>query len=142
MAKIGQFLSVEADVSRAQSALSGTTKSLVSISRQTMGIIGRGAVSVVKKEIKATTQKRTGELLKAYRYKVKKDGSEVNVFPKGIKNEGREIFPKVMALNYGTKNGRLKSRGFVQVSERYAESRAYEADIDKMIQKELAKYWK
>ncbi|MBR1722458.1 MAG: hypothetical protein IJ727_08290 [Treponema sp.] len=42
MAKTGQFISVEADVSRAKAALSGTSKSLASISRQIMGIIGKG----------------------------------------------------------------------------------------------------
>ena len=52
------------------------------------------------------------------------------------------IFPKVMALNYGTSNGRLKALGFVQAGEKYAESNAYESEIDKMIQKELDKYWK
>lgn len=141
MAKTGSFLSVEADVSRAQTALAGTSKSLVSISRQAMSIIGKGVRKETIKAIRITTNKRTGELLKAYRYKVKKDGSEVNVFPKALNGEGT-IFPKVMALNYGTSNGRLKALGFVQAGEKYAESNAYESEIDKMIQKELDKYWK
>ena len=141
MAKTGSFLSVEADISRAQTALAGTSKSLASISRQAMGIIGKGVRNETIKAIRITTNKRTGELLKAYRYKVKKDGSEVNVFPKALNGEGT-IFPKVMALNYGTSNGRLKALGFVQSGEKYAESNAYESEIDKMIQKELDKYWK
>jgi hypothetical protein len=139
MAKTGQFLSVELDISRAQTALSGTSKSLVTISRQTLGIIGRGTVDVVKKEIRATTKRRSGELLRSYRYKVKKDGSEMNVFPKGIK--GENIFSKVMALSYGTENGRLRPRGFVQKGNNYIEGSEYEASIDRMIDRELAKYW-
>ena len=140
MAKTGQFISVEADVSRAKAALSGTSKSLASISRQIMGIIGKGVKKETVKAIKALTQKHTGELLKAYRYKVKKDGSEVNVFPKALNGE-ESIFPKAMALSYGTNDGRIKPRGFVQQGEKYAESGAYESDIDKMILKELDKYW-
>lgn len=141
MARTGQFLSVQADVSRAQAALSGTSKSLVTISRKTMGIIGKGVANKIRGEIKALTNKRTGELLKAYRYKVKRDGSEVNVFPKALNGE-KSIFPKVMALSYGTKDGRLKALGFVQAGDRYAESGDYAAELDKMIQKELDKYWK
>lgn len=141
MARTGQFLTVEADISRAQVALAGTSKSLLSISRQTMGIIGRGVANVTTQAVKSSVEKVTGEMWKAYRYKVKKDGSEVTVFPKALKGN-KNIFPKAMALNYGTKDGRLKPRGFVQAGERYAESNAYEAEIDKMIQKELSKYWK
>jgi hypothetical protein len=140
MGKTGQFLSVKADVSRAQVALAGTSKSLVSISRQTLGIIGKGTVKTIKREIKALTETRTGELLKAYRYKVRKDGTLANVFPKALNGE-KSIFPKAMALSYGTKNGRLKALGFVQSGEKYAESDDCQSDIDKMIQKELAKYW-
>ena len=69
----------------------------------------------------------------------KKDGSEMNVFPKGIK--GENIFPKVMALSYGTENGRLRPRGFVQKGNNYIEGSEYEASIDRMIDRELAKYW-
>lgn len=141
MARTGQFFLVEADISKAQEALAGTSKSLLSIQRQTLGIIGKRVRNETVRAIKSTVQKRTGELFKAYRYKVKKDGSEVNVFPKSQKGNG-SIFPKAMALNYGTKDGRLKPRNFVQAGEKYAESSRYEADIDKMIQKELDKYWK
>jgi len=134
------FFSIKADISEAQAALSGTSKSLASISRQTLGVIARGAVATVKKEIRSTTQKRTGELLRAYRYKVKKDGSEVNVFPKALNGE-ESIFPKAMALSYGTNDGRIKPRGFVQKGEDYVDKGGYEPEIQKLIDKELAKYW-
>lgn len=140
MAQTGQLLTVEADVSRAQAALSGTSKRLVSISRQTLGIIARGTVKTIKAEVRALTTKRTGELLKAYRYKVKKDGSVANVFPKALSGKDT-IFPKAMALSYGTNDGKLKALGFVQSGEKYAESGAYQSEIEKMIQKELNKYW-
>lgn len=140
MAKSGQILSVEVDVSKAKQALSGTSKSLVSISRQSLGIIARGTVTVLKKEIRATTDKITGELLKAYRYKVSKDGSQANVFPKALNGE-RTIFPKVMALSYGRKKDALKPRGFVQKGEEYVEKGRYEDELQKMIDRELDKYW-
>lgn len=140
MAKSGQILSVEVDVSKAKQALSGTSKSLVSISRQSLGIIARGTVTVLKKEIRATTDKITGELLKAYRYKVSKDGSHANVFPKALNGE-RTIFPKVMALSYGRKKDALKPRGFVQKGEEYVEKGRYEDELQKMIDRELDKYW-
>lgn len=134
------FFSIKADISEAQAALSGTSKSLASISRQTLGVIARGAVATVKKEIRSTTQKRTGELLRAYRYKIKRDGSEANVFPKALKGNDT-IFPKAMALSYGTNDGRIKPRGFVQKGEDYVDKGGYEPEIQKLIDKELAKYW-
>lgn len=134
------FFSIKADISEAQAALSGTSKSLSSISRQTLGVIARGAVATVKKEILSTTQKRTGELLRAYRYKIKRDGSEANVFPKALKGNDT-IFPKAMALSYGTADGRIKPRGFVQKGEDYVDKGGYEPEIQKLIDKELAKYW-
>lgn len=138
---MARFISVEADVSEVQDALAGTSKSLVSIRRQMLGIIARGVSKETSKAIRATTEKRTGELRKAYRYKVRRDGSEANVFPKGLKGSDRSIFPKVMALNYGTVDGRLKPLGFIEQGEKYAESDKYSADVDKMIQRELKKYW-
>lgn len=140
MSKSGQILSVEVDVSKAKQALSGTSKSLVSISRQSLGIIARGTVTVLKKEIRATTGRITGELLKAYRYKVSKDGSKANVFPKALNGE-RTIFPKVMALSYGRKKDTLKPRGFVQKGEEYVDKGRYEDELQKMIDRELDKYW-
>lgn len=141
MAKSGQILSVEVDVSKAKQALSGTSKSLVSISRQSLGIIARETVAVLKKEIRTTTGKVTGELLKAYRYKVSKDGSQANVFPKALNGE-KTIFPKVMALSYGREKDGLKPRGFVQKGKEYVEKGSYENELQKMVDRELDKYWK
>ena len=133
--------SISADIRGAQEALAGTSKSLLTISRQTLGAIARGTVSVIKKEIGATTEKRTGELLKAYGYKVRRDGAQANVFPKALRG-GDTIFPKAMALSYGTKNGRLAPRSFVQKGISYADGGDYEQAVQKLIDRELAKYWR
>lgn len=132
--------SVKADIEEVQKALSGTRKSLKSISRQTLGIIARNTVKVIKKEIKATTTRRTGELLKSYRYRIRRDGKQANIFPKALNKEST-IFPKVMALSYGRKNDRLRPRGFVQKGMEYTEKGDFEPELQKMINKELAKYW-
>ncbi len=144
---MAEFLSIEADVSGAQEALAGTSKSLKSIKKQTVGIVARGAVKQIKAVINATTQKHTGELSKAYRYKVKRDGSEANVFPKAL-NSKDTIFPKAMTLSYGhsgetkkAKNWNIRALGFVQTGRAWIESGAYMNDIENMVDKQLHKYW-
>lgn len=142
-----QVLNIEADVSGAQEALEATNKSLTSIQKQTVGIVARGAVKQIKAVINATTQRHTGELSKAYRYKVKKDGSEANVYPKAL-NSKNTIYPKAMTLSYGhegrTKraaNWHIRALGFVQTGKAWIESGSYMADVNKMVDKELDKYW-
>lgn len=142
-----QVLNVEADVSGAQEALAETNKSLTSIKKQTVGIIAKGAVRQIKAVVNSTTQKHTGELSKAYRYKVKKDGSEANVYPKAL-NSDNTIFPKAMTLSYGhegrTKraaNWHIRALGFVQSGRAWIESGAYMNDVEKMIDKQLDKFW-
>ena len=51
------------------------------------------------------------------------------------------IFPKAMALSYGTGDGRIKPRGFVQKGSEYVEKGGYDSEIQKLIDKELSKYW-
>ena len=140
-----EFLNVSVDVENAQKALSSTSKSLKSISRQTLGIIGRTTAKAVKDAVRSSDMNRdTGEMLKAYRYKVKKDGSSVTVFPKAITSKESEIFPKTMALSYGTYKGvqnAHKAFRFVQKGNEFVESGAYMDEVNKMIQKQLDKYW-
>lgn len=148
MAKTGQILSVELDIKEVQEALSGTSQSLVSIKKQTVGIIARGTAKTVTNAIKATDlNKRTGELLKAYRYKVKKDGSEANVYPKALKSDST-IFPKAMTLSYGhtgptkrAKNWNIKALGFVQTGKTWVDTGSYMKDVEEMVDKQLTKYW-
>lgn len=136
-----QFISVEADIKNAQNALSGTKKSLKAISKKALGVIGRGTVKAIKTAIKGSgLKKRTGELLKSYRQKVKKDGSSMTVFPKALNGE-KSIFPKIMALSYGSEKRNLKALGFVQKGSEYVEKGNYSEEIDKMVKKELEKYW-
>ncbi len=146
MAK-SEFISVEAYVDGAVEALSGTSRSLKSISKKTLGIIARGSVKAIKQAIRNSNLERgTGELLKAYRYKIKKDGSEANVFPMAL-NSGSTIFPKAMTLSYGhsgaTKRAKewdIKPRCFVQAGQKEAE-KDWSAEISALVSKELEKYW-
>lgn len=70
----------------------------------------------------------------------RRDGAQANVFPKALRG-GNTIFPKAMALSYGTKNGRLAPRSFVQKGISYAEGGDYEREVQKLIDRELTKFW-
>ncbi len=139
------FINVEADVEEVQRALEKTSKSVKSIGSSALRVIARGSVSVIKGAIRTSgLQKRSGELLKCYGYKVAKNGKTVNVYPKAINNPDVSIFPKIGALSYGTDkrpNRHLKAFGFVQAGIKAAESGAYQSEMQKMIDKELQKYW-
>jgi len=144
---MAELISVEADVAGVEEALKGTAKSLVTIKRQAVGIIAKGAVKQIKAVIETTTEKRTGELSKAYKYKVYKDGSQANVFPKAL-NSKSTIYPKAMTLSYGhigpTKRANswnIKALGFVQSGKAWVDSGAYMPELNNMVDKELDKYW-
>lgn len=144
---MGEILSIEAEINQVEQALAGTSKSFETIRRQAVGIIAKGAVTKIKAVIQTSTVKRSGELLKAYRYKVRKDGSQANVFPKAL-NSDSTIFPKAMTLSYGhdgkTKraaNWHVKALGFVQSGKAWVDSGAYMSDLENMVDKELNKYW-
>lgn len=143
------LLNIQTDITEVQEALAGTSKSLKSIQKATLRIAAKGTAKQIKAVINTSDlQKRTGELSKAYVYKVKKDGSEANVYPKALTAKDRTIFPKAMTLSYGhegptkrAKSWHIAPRGFVQAGQQYAESGSYMNDVQKMIDKELEKYW-
>lgn len=134
--------SVEADLKQVQKALEGTAKSLQSIQNKTLSIVARGTIKAVNVGIRTTLKKHTGELLKAFHYKVHKYG-EANVYPNG--KSGSSIFPKTYVLNYGytgkVKRAINKPHSFVEYGEAFAASGAYMPEVQKMIDKELKKYW-
>ena len=136
------MISISADVTEVQEALSQTAKSLQSIERKTLSIASRGTVKAIKMGIRETLHRRTGGLLKAYKYKVHKEGFS-NVYPNG--KSGSDVFPKAFILNYGykgpTKRAINKPHGFIQKGEIYASNGSYMPEVEKMIQKELEKYW-
>ena len=146
---MSQILATEVDVSAVQDALSETSKSLKSIQRSTLRIVARATAKTVRAAIiSSDLHVRTGELRKAYTYKLKRDGSEANVYPRALTNGDRTIFPKAMTLSYGhegptkrCKNWRIAPRGFVQKGQQFAESGNYMSEIQAMIDSELAKYW-
>ncbi len=159
------FLSIEADISAVQEALSGTQKSLKTIRRQTLGIAARGTTKAIKSAVPASMK----TIRKAYSYKVRRDGSSASVYPRNvgeaknknwivgltvIHNYGADVSAKKRTgknagyLVFQTKDGwrKMKSvhipaRSFVEKGEKYAGSDQYISDINAMIQKELAKYW-
>lgn len=143
------LLNIQTDISEVQNALAGTSKSLEAIQKGVLRIAASGTAKAVKTAIRSSDlKKRTGELLKAYVYKVKKSGEEANVFPKALTGKNKTIFPKAMTLSYGHSGATKKAkawfiapRNFVQSGERYAESGAYMDDVQKYIDKELEKYW-
>ena len=137
MAKTGQIIRTQVDIENVEKALIGTSKNLKAVGK-----------SVLRIAAKETSKRVTGELAKAYVYKVKRDGSEANVFPKALTGKDKTIFPKAMTLSYGhdgpTKRAaswHIAPRGFVQSGQQYAESGAYMTEVQKMVDKELEKYW-
>ena len=139
----------EVDVSQVQEALSETTKSLKSIQRSTLRVVASATAKTVRAAIiSSDLHVRTGELRKAYTYKLKRDGTEANVYPRALTNGDRTIFPKAMTLSYGhdgptkrARNWKIVPRGFVQRGQQYAESGDYYPEVQKLIDKELEKYW-
>lgn len=145
----GQLVATEVDVSAVQDALSETSKSLKSIQRSTLRVVARATAKTVRAAIiTSDLHVRTGELRKAYTYKLKRDGTEANVYPRALTSGDRTIFPKAMTLSYGHngptkrfRNWRIAPRGFVQRGQQYAENGGYMDEVQKLIDKELEKYW-
>ena len=139
----------EIDVTPVQEALSETTKSLKSIQRSTLRVVASATAKTVRAAIiSSDLHVRTGELRKAYTYKLKRDGTEANVYPRALTNGDRTIFPKAMTLSYGhdgptkrARNWKIVPRGFVQRGQQYAENGDYYPEVQKLIDKELEKYW-
>lgn len=148
MAK-SNWIVVEAEVAEVQKALEGTSKSLTSIQKQALGIIARQGVKTIRQKIRQTIEHKsrsTGELQKAYAFRVKKDASEANIFPKGV--AGSKIFPKAYVQNYGysgptarAKEWNVKPKGFIEQTENFLDTSNFEEELGKMIDKVLSKYW-
>lgn len=136
------MITIEYDDSEVQKALAGTSKSFASIRRKALSIIARGTVKAINAGIRETLHSRSGELLKAFRYHVRKDGT-ANVYPDG--ETGSSIFPKTFGLNFGyngpTKRAQNRPHSFIEIGRQWAESGAYMPDVEKMVEKELSKYW-
>ena len=149
MAKSGNWIVVEAEVSAVQKALEGTSKSITSIQKQALGIIARKGVKDIRQRIRESIihkDRSTKELQKAYAFRVKKDGSEANIYPKGT--SGSKIFPKAYINNYGysgatsrAKEWNVAPKAFVQQTENFLDSTSFDAELSKMIDKTLSKYW-
>lgn len=163
---------INGDFERVSKALSGTTKSITSIQKGILSIIGRGTRSEIKKITKSI--KGNGliagrypySISSAFTYKVKADGSKVSVFPKKIeKNRPNDLtIPVISTLNYGknisVRNGRkylvfqtadgwkkcksvrIPGHHFIEAGKQYAGSAKYMNEVEKYVQKELDKYWR
>ena len=149
MAK-SQWIVVDAEIEEVQRALAETSKSFTSIQKQALGIIARQGVKTVRMNIRKTIKNRsrsTGELQKAYSFRVKKDGSEANIYPKGT--AGSKVFPKAYVQNYGysgstarAKEWNIMPKGFIESTEKSLDSNNFKPELDKMVDKVLAKYWR
>lgn len=145
----GNWIVVEAEVDAVVEALSGTSKSLTSMKKQTLGVIARYGVKYIRQKIRESILNKSGstkELQKSYAFRVKKDGSEANIYPKGF--SGSKIFPKAYVNNYGysgptkrTQNWNFAPKGFVQDTEKNIETHNFETELQKLVDKTLAKYW-
>lgn len=141
-------ISVQTDIEDAIKKLSTTPKAEKSIAKQTLGIIGKGTAKRITSAIKGSgLQNRTGELAKGFIYKVKKDGSSVTVYP-NTTDWGSKIFPKAYVLSFGhsgsttrAKSFTVEARGFIQSGRTWAEAGGYKAEVDKMVDKVLNKYF-
>lgn len=160
------------DFEKVSKALSGTTKSVKSIQKGILSIIGRGARAEIKKITKSikgnglVAGRYPYSIANAFTYKVKADGSKVSVYPKKIeKNRSNDLtVPVISTLNYGknitVRNGRkylvfqtsdgwkkcksvkIPGHHFVEAGKSYAGSSKYNNEVEKYIQKELDKYWR
>lgn len=141
---MANFISIKTDIDETQKALEKTAKSASSISLSALRIVAKDGVKVIKAAIKSSgLKKRSGELLKCYGYRKSKKGNSIVIYPKALNGES-SIFPKVMALSYGTdkrQNRKLKAFGFVQAGQKAIENKNYKSQIEEMIAKELQKYW-
>lgn len=148
MAK-SNWITVEAEIESVQKALEGTSKSLTSIQKQALGIIARQGVKTIRLKIRQSIEHRersTGELQKSYAFRVKKDGSEANIYPKAA--GGSKVFPKAFVQNYGysgatarAKSWTIKPKGFVEAAEKSIEAGNSDSELEKMVSKVLSKYW-
>lgn len=140
---------VEAQVDEVQKALSGTSKSMRSIQKQALGIMARKGVKLVRRHIRETIKDRgrsTGTLAKSYGFRVKRDGSQANIYPRG--EAGAAIFPKAFVNNWGhsgatkrAEDWRVAPKGFVQRTEEELSSDSFDTELGAMVDKVLRKYW-
>lgn len=142
-----------ADFTPVTKALEQTSLSMKSINRKILTHIGKQTVVKVKAGIRSTYSppskyyKRTGALVKAWTYTTKKDGSSMTVYPRSIytgdaARKNRQWAAGLSSiLSYGTSDGRIKPRSFIQKGESYAAGNSYMPDIQNIIDKELTKYW-
>lgn len=147
------WIVVDAEIAKVQKALTETSKSFTSIQKQALGILARNTVAKIKPFIALSLkhpEKSTKELQNAYGFRVKKDGSEANIYPKG--KSGSKIFPKAFIQNYGYNDvtARSKSNGkkwhitpkaFIQYGENLLSSNAFDSKLSEMVDKNLKKYW-
>lgn len=145
----GNWIVVEAQVDEVQKALAGTSKSMRSIQRQAVGIVARKGVRLVRKHIRQAIADRSrskGALAKSYGFRVRKDGSQASIYPRG--EAGSSVFPKAFVNNWGhtgpTKRAaewKVAPKGFVQRTEEELSSDSFRAELGAMVDKVLRRYW-
>lgn len=164
------MLNVTADINAVADALKQTSKQMPQITNSVMRIIGKGASKEVNRTLKGVIKGRKGKIGRGYDYQVwnsytygKPRGGHVAVFPKPMQNSRGLEVAVMQTLNAGatitprrghkylhikgdgfyalSKSIRIEGKHFVERGENYAEHGDYQIDIDKMIDKELKKFW-
>lgn len=134
------MISIKASVDSVQKKLKETSASIPAITRKCLQLISRRASQEVKSGIRASTHVRTGQFLKAYTFHVKKDGLSATVYPRNYNSKNRQWAAGLSSiLNYGTKDGRIKPRAFVERGERYLQYGVYEYDLQNIVDQEIKK---
>lgn len=155
---------IKSEIQKAQQLLEKTGANQHTIRKKILRTVGSGSAKAIGKQIRQSTKKKTGEASKAYVYKVKDNQriSHVTMFAYG-KDKSKSIYPKIMTLNYGAtilpvkgKTLLIKGRGFfarsksVTITGRfflqkawsaYIESGSFTSDMQKVVDKEIEKFW-
>jgi hypothetical protein len=164
------FLNISADLEEVQEALAGTSRSIPSIQKSVLRLIGRNTAGEVNKALRGSVKAKANSILagkyehnlrSAFKSTVKKNGQTVSVYPRPIQGGGSLILPVITTLNYGavinakgsylifkTKDGwrkvksvRITGRHFIEKGDAYVNSDKYKSDVEALINKELNKYW-
>lgn len=154
------MVSIQIDTKEVQNALAGTSKSIDSIDKQVLRAVARDVTKKENQEFNSANFKH-GKVLLAHRYEYnmksvfkagKVKDKMVSIYAKkSDANRTNDItVPILVALSYGatyTEKGKggythtIAPRGFIQNAEQYAEKNDFSTEAQKIVDKELQKYW-
>lgn len=151
------------DIAPVEDALKQTNLNHKKIVKKVLSEVGKKQAKIFNRYIGQSTKKITGELKKAYTYKVKVTDFEEKV-TMYARSKGKEsIYPKLMTLNYGAHikpvtcktliihgdgwwarpiSVNIQGRHFLEPAwQSYGAKGDFTEDAQKVIDKELDKFW-